>query len=240
MAGPNHPPQGVPLRGRRVLITAGPTWVRIDAVRHISNFSSGRTGITLATTFARAGAEVTLLLGPVQVPAEELRASGIRVLPFVTFDDLHGLVREQLRTGAFHAMLHAAAVSDYRPISEVATKLPSGDEELILRLRPTPKIVDEIKDLAADLVLVKFKLEVARTQEELFGIARSSASRSRADLVVANDLSEYHDGRHRAFVLDSENVLAECETTQGLADSLVTLLTERLDAPVFGSVRPVV
>lgn len=240
MPGSIRPWAGAPLRRRRVLITAGPTWVRIDAVRHISNFSSGRTGIVLADTMARAGADVTLLLGPVQASIDGLAASGVRIVPFVTFDDLHQAVREQLRTGDFHAMLHAAAVSDYRPVSEVTAKLPSGEEELVLRLRPTPKIVDEVKDLAPDLLLVKFKLEVSRSRAELFSIARASAARSRADLVVANDLSEYAGERHPAFILNQQEVLAETETTQGLADSLVTVLAKRLGGPVFGSTRPVV
>lgn len=218
----------VRLDGFHILITAGPTWVRIDPVRHIGNFSSGKTGLAIAAAAAERGAEVTLLLGPVQVSTYGVENERLRIVPFVTFDELHALVRRELSTGRYDAMIHAAAVSDYRPISEATVKLPSGEDELVLRLRPTPKIVDEVKSLAPDTLLVKFKLEVSRSVEELHAIARASAARSHADLVVANDLSEYHGAQHVAYILDSEQVLGRTETTAELADVLLQVLGERL------------
>lgn len=216
------------LAGRRILITAGPTWVRIDPVRHIGNFSSGKTGLAIAAAAAEHGAEVTLLLGPVQVTPGISLAERVRIVPYVTFDDLHALVRRELAAGDYDAMIHAAAVSDYRPVSEATTKLPSGEEELVLRLQPTPKIVDEVKALSPDTLLVKFKLEVSRSVEELHAIARASAARSRAELVVANDLSEYRGEQHVAYLLDQQQVLARTETTAELAQALVGILGPRL------------
>lgn len=214
------------LTRRQILVTAGPTWVMIDAVRHLGNVSSGRTGVEIAGELARRGAEVHLLLGPGRIPAPQI--DRVRVTHFVTFDDLHRLVRTEVGSRRYDAVVHAAAVSDYRPVEEIAGKLDSGEEELILRLRRTPKIVDEIKTLDPEILLVKFKLEVVRGEDELLRIARESGLRSRADLVVANDLSEKEAERHVAYLLRGEEVVSRVETTPDLARALADELAQRL------------
>ena len=216
------------LHERRLLITAGPTWVRIDAVRHISNFSSGGTGLTIARAAATRGADVVLLLGPTLVSPTDEDRERFRIQPFVTFDDLHAAVRAHVSSHAYDALIHLAAVSDYRPVSEERGKLPSGEEELVIRMRPTPKIVDEVKPLDPELLLVKFKLEVARTADELLRIAEQSRARSGAELVVANDLSHKDGEAHRAFILDESGVLARTETGTELAERLLDEVARRL------------
>jgi len=216
------------LAGRRVLVTAGPTWVWIDAVRHLGNVSSGRTGLAVSRAFATAGAHVTVLLGPGQaVPTPEDHAL-LQVERFITFDDLHREVRSRVGSRTFDALIHAAAVSDYRPVSEERGKLASGESELVLRLQPTPKIVDEVRSLDPNVLLVKFKLEVGRTLEELLHIAAESRARSDADLIVANDLRLMDAVRHPAWILDAGGIVAEAATTAELADKLVQAVTERL------------
>lgn len=209
-------------------MTAGPTWVRIDAVRHISNLSSGRTGLLIARLAADRGAAVTVLLGPGRaLPSREDRER-MRIVDLVSFDDLHAAVREHVGSRGYDAMIHSAAVSDYRPVSEERGKLPSGEEELVLRLRPTPKIVDEVKELDPSILLVKFKLEVGRSEEELRRIARESRARSRAELIVANDLEMMSPDRHRAYLLDESGVLAQVDTTADLAARLLDEVAARL------------
>src|SRR5438128_757620 len=100
------------LDGRRLLVTAGPTWVPVDAIRHLSSFSTGSLGLLLAQRAAAAGAAVTLLLGQGRIcPAAEDRRA-IEIIDYVTFDDLHGLVRERLASHRYDALLHTAAVAD--------------------------------------------------------------------------------------------------------------------------------
>src|SRR5687767_85035 len=112
----DHSP--VSLKDRRILITAGPTWVKIDAVRHIGNFSSGRTGLLIARAAVRRGAAVTLLMGPGRAcPSREDRAA-MRVVDVVSFDDMLRSVREHVGSRKYDAMIHTAAVSDFRPVSE--------------------------------------------------------------------------------------------------------------------------
>lgn len=216
------------LSGRRVLVTAGPTWCPIDAVRHLANLSTGGTGLAIARALAAAGAETTLLLGPGRVSPTEADRSTLRILDFVTFDDLHTAVRELVGSGKYAALVHTAAVSDYRLAEEYVGKLSSDADELVLRLVRTPKIVDEVKELDPQILLVKFKLEVGRTEAELLAIGARSRERSRAELLVANDLTGKTGTLHAAYLLDAEGVVERVETTAALAALLARVLGERL------------
>jgi phosphopantothenate-cysteine ligase len=91
-----------------------------------------------------------------------------------------------------------------------------------------PKIVDEVKPLAPAVYLVKFKLEVGRTREELIDIARRSRERSDADLIVANDKATFGPGRHPAIMLDREGIVAETATQDEMADRLAEILAVRV------------
>jgi phosphopantothenoylcysteine decarboxylase/phosphopantothenate--cysteine ligase len=224
-----------PLAGRRLLVTAGPTWVRIDPVRHIGNLSTGRTGLLIAREAARRGAAVTLLFGPGQERVTTEDRAAFRVVDVVTFDDLHAAVREHVGSRRYDALVHAAAVSDYRPVAEEHAKLPSGEAELVLRLRPTPKIVDEVRGLDPDILLVKFKLETGRTEEELLRIAQESRERSRADLVVANDVSRKTGGQHEAYLLGEHGLLRRAETTEELAAVLLDEIAKRVAGRAGGT-----
>ena len=214
------------LSNRRILVTAGPTRVPIDAVRHISNVSSGRTGLEIARAAARAGAEVTLLLGPGRVAAGA--SERLRVIDFETFDDLHALVRHHVGSRGYDVLIHTAAVSDYRPVAEATGKIPSNKEELVIRLRRTPKIVDEVRSLDPLITLVKFKLEVGRTEAELLQIAANSRDRSDADFLVANDLERITEGVHPAVILDRHGVIGHAGTNHELAEALAGVLARHL------------
>ncbi len=216
------------LTGRRILVTAGPTWVRIDAVRHIGNVSSGRTGLIIARALRERGAELVVLLGPGRICPTPQERADLGIEDFETFDELHAAVRRHVGSHACDAMVHSAAVSDYRPVSEEQGKLSSDSDELVLRLRPTPKIVDEVKPLDPNLLLVKFKLEVGRSEAELLAIAARSRVRSAADLIVANDLTSIGAGRHRSYLLDEGGLVSTQDTTEALAIRLADELAQRL------------
>jgi len=218
-------PSAAPLR---VLVTAGPTWVPLDAVRHIGNVSSGRTGLEIARAFARAGAAVTLWMGPGRCRPTRADAELFRVRPFVTFRDLRDGLHAAVRGREADVLVHTAAVADYEPVETEPGKHPSRDEEWVLRLRRTPKIVDEVRALDPGLLLVKFKLEVGRSPEDLLTIARESRAASDADLLVANDLARMAPGRHPAVILDRTGVVGEVGTTEELATRLVELVTVRV------------
>jgi phosphopantothenoylcysteine decarboxylase/phosphopantothenate--cysteine ligase len=184
-------------------------------------------GATLARAAAAAGWDVTLLYGPGRHQLTPEDWSRMRVLEFTTFDDLHRLVRDQVGSRAFTAMIHSAAVSDYRPAETVAGKIDSEAPELLLRLVRAPKIVDEVKPLDPGVVLVKFKLTAGQTRNELIRIAQASRERSGAELIVANDQATLTAGRHPALLLDETGLLAETETPQALAPPLLEAIARR-------------
>jgi phosphopantothenoylcysteine synthetase/decarboxylase len=207
----------------RVWVTAGPTWVPLDAVRHIGNASSGRTGLLLARAFQAAGARVTLLLGPGRCePTADDRAR-LRVEPFVTFHDLRSALLRAAAGGTMDVLVHAAAVSDYEPVEARTDKIASDRDELVIRLRRTPKIVDEVRRLAPELILVKFKLEVGRSRAELLTVGEDARAASEAEFLVANDLALLTAERHPALVLGRDGLLAEVETGEELAAVVVRL-----------------
>lgn len=188
----------------KILITAGNTQSPIDRVRCITNIFSGRTGAAIATAALSRGHEVTLVTSRPDAidPAVSSEWNGTwTVRPYRTFDDLQALLAEVIPGGMYDAVVHAAAVSDYSvtgvfsrgrggEFSDVsAGKIKGAHPELWLRLEPTPKLVDRIRrDWAFSGTLVKFKLEVDVTDDELLAVAESSRLYSGADLMVANTL----------------------------------------------------
>ena len=211
------------LKNKHILITAGPTWVAIDKVRVISNISSGQSGIFFAEQALKEGAKVTLLLGPT---INFSLSKPLKVLRFSFFDELINLVQRQLKSGKFDAVIHAAAVSDYRPKIKINTKLKSGIKNLKLNLVPTQKLINMIKQINPKVFLVGFKLESSKNKAGLIKAADKLFKESKADLVVANTLD---DVRYLGFILDKQrNILARSNSRRDLARKLIKLLKERL------------
>jgi phosphopantothenoylcysteine synthetase/decarboxylase len=213
---------------RRLLITAGPTWVPIDAVRHLANFSSGRMGATLARAAAEAGWSVTLLYGPGRHPLSAEDRRRLEVVDFVTFDELHALVRERVGSRAYAGIIHAAAVSDYVPAERVAGKIDSDAPELVIRLMRAPKIVEAVKALDPEIVLTVFKLTSGQPRGEMIRIAQALRQRSGAELVVANDQATLTPDQHPTLMLAESGLLAEAETPEALAGPLLAAIRERV------------
>lgn len=189
-----------------ILITAGSTCVQIDQVRVISNIFKGRTGIEIARTAANLGHRVTILSSHQSgVSGQLLRDptrfyNPITLCRFRTFDELAELMEQKIRGENFDAVIHSAAVSDYKvasvmdgemPSAEVAngSKIGSDHQALWLKLVPTAKLVDKIRTpWGFKGKLIKFKLQVGISDEELIAIARRSRRDSEADIIVANCL----------------------------------------------------
>jgi phosphopantothenoylcysteine decarboxylase/phosphopantothenate--cysteine ligase len=138
----------------RVLVTAGPTREYIDAVRFLSNASSGKMGFACAAAAARAGHEVTLVTGPVALPDP----AGVRTVRVVSADDMYRSVMKVYPR--IDAAIMTAAVGDYRPAERVAGKLKKSAETLTLRLVRTRDILLELGRKKGRRVLVGFALEV--------------------------------------------------------------------------------
>jgi phosphopantothenoylcysteine decarboxylase / phosphopantothenate---cysteine ligase len=177
---------GRPLAGVGVLITAGRTVEYIDPIRVITNNSSGKMGMALARAARDAGAEVTVVYG--KGTAEP--PPGVRVVRVDTAEAMRRAVHEELEARRSQIVLAAAAVGDWRPVSESRTKIPThGSERITLELEPTPKIIDSIKRDHPSTFLVAFRAQHDLSQEALLADARARADRADADLIAVNDVA---------------------------------------------------
>src|SRR5437868_8801726 len=169
-----------PLRGKRVLVSAGGTREPLDAVRFVGNRSSGRMGVALAAEARRRGAEVTLLAANLAVPGP----AGVELVDTPTAADLE---REALARGAeADVVVMAAAVADYRPAEALAAKRPKDTATWTLELEPTTDVLSALAERRREgQLLVGFAAETGATGLER---AREKLSRKRADLFVLNDV----------------------------------------------------
>jgi phosphopantothenoylcysteine decarboxylase/phosphopantothenate--cysteine ligase len=173
------------LRGRHIVVSAGPTAEDIDPVRFISNRSSGKMGFALAERAAAHGAKVTLIAGPVALPTPV----GVTRVDVRSALAMRGALWQALKpdlSGA-DALIMTAAVADYRPAETHASKLKRGASSLELELVPNDDLLAEIGAArsAERPVLVGFALET-ETDEKLVNAARAKLAKKRVDLVVAN------------------------------------------------------
>ena len=206
------------LRNKKILITCGPTWVPIDTMRVISNQSTGTLGQMIARDFAKAGADVTLLEGPVANP---IKSKSVKVLKFLFFDELASLIKKEL-TKKYDACIHAAAVSDYEVKRPKQTKLSSQLRNLRLDLVPTKKIVHSIKKLNPNLFLVAFKLEEKTTKASAIKRSQALFQKAKSDLVVANSVQGQ---KYSGYILNKHNkFLAHKQSRQELSETLVRIV----------------
>jgi phosphopantothenoylcysteine decarboxylase / phosphopantothenate---cysteine ligase len=175
-----------PLRGKRVLVSAGGTREPLDAVRFVGNRSSGRMGVALAAEARKRGAEVTLLAANLAVPAPP----GVELVETPTAADLE---REALdRAKEFDVVVMAAAVADYRPSEALAAKRPKDTATWRLELEPTTDVLARLgEERREGQVLVGFAAETGANGAER---AREKLSRKGADLFVLNDVSRQDIG----------------------------------------------
>lgn len=206
------------LKNKRILITAGPTWVKIDKVRVISNIASGQTGFLISRQLQKQGARVTLILGPV---GNYCLPEGIKVINYRYFEELSKILRKQVKPGKYHILIHAAAVSDFQPADNFGLKIPSSKKTFNLKLVATAKLIEEIKKAAPDIFLVGFKLLPEASRSRLLKSAANLIDNSKADLVVANT---FRGKAYRAVILDSKRTYASVSGKQALAKKLAVVL----------------
>ena len=163
------------------MITAGPTYEKIDPVRFIGNYSSGKMGIALAEECARRGAEVTLIAGPISTPLPAANR-----LSIVHVESCEQMYQAAIQTyGQYDAAILCAAVADFRPETIAKEKIKREKDDLVIRLKPTYDIAAELgKMKRADQKLIGFALETNDEQQN----AQSKLERKNLDFIVLNSL----------------------------------------------------
>ncbi|MBR5847321.1 MAG: bifunctional phosphopantothenoylcysteine decarboxylase/phosphopantothenate--cysteine ligase CoaBC [Bacteroidaceae bacterium] len=181
--------QSAELKGKKIVITAGPTYEKIDPVRFIGNYSSGKMGFALAEECASRGAEVTLVAGPVQLKTSH---PGIHRIDVESCEEMYNATTAAFRDA--HAAILCAAVADFTPETTADKKIKRESDDLILRLKPTHDIAAELGRMKQPhQQLIGFALE---TNDEV-AHAQGKLQRKNLDFIVLNSLRDAGAGfRH--------------------------------------------
>lgn len=214
------------LRGRKIVITAGPTYEKIDPVRFIGNYSSGKMGFSLARVCAERGADVVLIAGPVTLPTPH---ASIKRIDVESADEMYRAAMEAYPTA--DAAICCAAVADYAPAEYRSTKMKRNADNLTLVLRPNKDIAAELgKIKRAGQCLAGFALETDHEAEN----AVAKMQRKNFDFIVLNSLRDagagfrgdtnkvsiwYRDGRSADYPVKSK-----LEVAADIADALTACL----------------
>jgi phosphopantothenoylcysteine synthetase/decarboxylase len=216
------------LKNKKILITAGPIWVPIDKVRVITNIFRGTLGLLISKEAIKRGAKVTLLLGPGDLSLPKKIPKNLQIIQFRFFDEFYKLIQKEISSKRYNIIVHSAAVADYEPIKPYKGKIISGQKNFLIHLKPTIKIVDQIKKWDPKVFLVKFKLEVNLNKKELIERGYKSMLSSKADLMVANDLKDMKGENQKAFIIDQKREVVFCQTKKEIAKKLLNIASEKI------------
>lgn len=166
------------LKGKKVVITAGPTRESIDPVRFITNHSSGKMGYAIAEEAVKTGAEVVLISGPVSLKPP----SGLRCIQVESAEDMYQAVMKEFDTA--HLVIKTAAVADYRPRVTYDQKMKKKPGEQVLELERTKDILLELGKAKKGQILIGFAAET----EQIDKYANDKLKKKNADMIVANNV----------------------------------------------------
>ena len=231
---------------KKVIITAGGTSERIDNVRKITNSSSGKLGMTIANHLLKENDDIIIYY---VCSKDSLRPSDVRikVMEVDGTIDLKNIIENLFVNNHIDYFIHSMAVSDYmtdyvttigrikesikksKNVDEAfenievigGSKISSYEDNLVVVLRPTPKIISMIKNLSPSTYLVGFKLLDGVSKEELIEVAKKLRNKNKCDLVVANDLETIRNGEHVGYIIDKNNEIEEAHGKDDIAKKLV-------------------
>ena len=220
----------------KILVTSGGTSEAIDRVRSITNHSTGRLGLVITEALIKAGHEVCLITTSHAIkPASHPNLKIIEIKNTLDLlEEMRNLVKD------YQVLIHSMAVSDYTPvymtsIDEVQasqdisefltkhnteTKISSKEDAQILFLKKNPKIISLVKEWNPKIHLIGFKLLVDVSREYLIQIARESLEKNKADIIVANDLTQINAEQHIAYLVEKSS-FQTATSKQEIADLLL-------------------
>ena len=219
------------LAGKHVLITAGPTRERLDPVRYISNRSSGKMGFALADAARAAGAEVTLVAGPVNLPTP----TGVKRIDVESAAQMHAAV--EAAVGLADVFIATAAVADYRPAVVAERKIKKSGERVEIVLERTPDILASVAARAQRPFVVGFAAETHVVET----YARGKLESKNLDLIAANEV-----GDDKAFDRDDNSLIVLWRegrvpigpaSKQVVAKELIELIASRIKTPDIETAR---
>ena len=217
----------LPLNGKKVLITAGPTYEAIDPVRFIGNHSSGKMGFEIAKAAANIGAEVIIVSGPTH---QKVNQSLITVVPVVSASEMYDVVHLHFNNSDIAIL--SAAVADYKPKKVESQKIKKKDSTLTLELERTKDILASLGEIKQEQILVGFALE---TNNELENAIKKLKSKN-LDLIVLNSLNDEGAGfggvTNKITIVNKNNDITNysLKSKTEVAQDLMNEILKHLDA----------
>lgn len=211
----------LPLAGKNILVTAGPTREAVDPIRFFSNRSSGKMGFAVAEAAHQAGAAVTLVTGPVTLEAPQ----GVTLVRVTSAEEMRQAVITRFENA--DAVIKAAAVSDYRPEQASANKIKKQDGPLLIRMVRNPDILLELGKTKKNQVLVGFAAETEKLEEH----AMEKLAKKNVDLLVANDAAHGFGGDTNLvtfYFSDGTKQTFDKMTKKNVAVHILSAVTELL------------
>lgn len=216
------------LKNKKILMTAGPTIEYIDPVRVITNQSSGKTGVLLASELISAGSKVTMIYGPgITKPPK-----GARVIPIFTSKQMYDEVKKQMKT-KFDVVIMAAATADYTPENPSKQKIKSTKNQIKISLKKAPKIINQVKKWQKNVFLVGFKAETNLSKTDLIKEGEKKLLESNADLIIANDIGtlryKKNPNNNEVLVIDHQKIKSSgWKSKQRIAKFIVKEIENKL------------
>ncbi|MDO6736948.1 bifunctional phosphopantothenoylcysteine decarboxylase/phosphopantothenate--cysteine ligase CoaBC [Wenyingzhuangia sp. 2_MG-2023] len=215
----------LPLKGKKVLITAGPTYEAIDPVRFIGNHSSGKMGFELAKAAANLGAEVILITGP---SYQQISHSLVKRIDVISADDMYHACHDHYKT--VDVAVCSAAVADYKPAHVADQKIKKKDASLQIELVPTKDILASLGVEKKHQLLVGFALETDNEEEN----AKGKIERKNLDFIVLNSLRDKGAGfakdTNKITIIDKDFSIQKFDTKSkpDVAKDILTVIIQKL------------
>ncbi|MEJ6791420.1 MAG: bifunctional phosphopantothenoylcysteine decarboxylase/phosphopantothenate--cysteine ligase CoaBC [Lacinutrix sp.] len=217
----------LPLKGKKILITAGPTYEALDPVRFIGNHSSGKMGFEIAKASANLGAQVYLVTGPTH---QKVKHSLIEVIPVISAQDMYTAAHKYFKT--IDVAILSAAVADYKPKEFSSSKIKKKDTTLTLELEKTKDILASLGEIKTKQLLVGFALE---TDNEL-EYAKGKLKKKNLDLIVLNSLKDkgagFKSDTNKVTIIDNKNNIKayKLKSKAEVASDILSVIKQKLNA----------
>ena len=251
---------------KNIIIDAGPTNERIDAVMKITNMSTGALGSIVADVILENFSDEVENLFYISTKLSykpRIKSGKVKFLQVESTDDLINTLENLFKSYKIDAIVHSAAVGDYKGryviraediVEEILnndfsalskdekrekllsifkqpqavcnddTKISSYEENLMVMLDLTPKVISRIKKLSPETNLIGFKLLEGVSEEELFDVASKLLKKNDANYIVANLLDRIGNGKHFAMIINKDGILTKCHTKQEIAENIAFLI----------------
>ena len=214
----------LPLYGKKILVTAGPTYESIDPVRFIGNHSSGKMGIELSNSAARQGAQVILVTGPTHLKSDY---SSVKTIPVISTKEMYEAVHKYF--SSVDVAILSAAVADFRPKKISLSKIKKNSDSLSLVLEKTEDILASISSVKEKQFLVGFALE---TDNEITNAIKKLKSKN-LDLIILNSLKDLGAGfgvaTNKITIIDKElnQIEFQLKSKAKVADDIIDEIVKR-------------